>query len=69
MEKADNVTEVWKYETFRVRCYEAVKADRQAYKKSASSAHCLSCCGFMRVHFCTICTFDLYIFPPASSAA
>ena len=30
MEKADNVTEVWVYPTFRVRWYEAVKADRHA---------------------------------------
>jgi hypothetical protein len=28
MQKADNVTEVWKFETFRVRYYEAVKAER-----------------------------------------
>jgi hypothetical protein len=30
MEKADNVTQAWGYETFRVRWYEARKADRHA---------------------------------------
>jgi hypothetical protein len=30
MEKADNVTEVWGYETLRVRWYEALRADRHA---------------------------------------
>jgi len=28
MEKADNVTEVWEYENFRRRYYEAAKLDR-----------------------------------------
>ena len=28
MQKADNVTEAWESETFRVRYYEAVKAER-----------------------------------------
>ena len=28
MEKTDNVTEVWAFKTFRVRYYEAVKADQ-----------------------------------------
>ena len=34
MQKADNVTEVWTFETFRVRYYEAVKADRQTVQKA-----------------------------------
>ena len=37
MEKADNVTYVWKYETFRIRYYEAVKAERQAVQKKRKS--------------------------------
>ena len=62
MQKADNVTEVWEYENFRRRYYEAVKADQSSCAKSAQvSARCLSCCGFMRVQKCAnallICTF------------
>ena len=34
MEKTDNVTEVWTFETFRVRYYEAVKADQQTVQKA-----------------------------------
>jgi hypothetical protein len=37
MEKADNVTYAWKYETFRIRYYEAVKAERQAVQKKRKS--------------------------------
>jgi hypothetical protein len=33
MEKADNVTDPWKYKTFRIRYYDAVKAERQAVQK------------------------------------
>ena len=34
MEKTDNVTEVWRFETFRVRYYEAVKADQRTVQKT-----------------------------------
>jgi hypothetical protein len=37
MEKADNVTAPWKYETFRIRYYDAVKAERQAVQKGRKS--------------------------------
>jgi hypothetical protein len=37
MQNADNVTKVWKYETFRNRYYEAVKADQQAVQKERKS--------------------------------
>ena len=36
MEKADNVTDPWKY-TFRIRYYDAVKAERQAVQKERKS--------------------------------
>ena len=37
MQKADNVTEPWKSETFRIRYYEAVKAEQQAVQKERKS--------------------------------
>ena len=37
MEKADNVTAPWKYKTFRIRYYEAVKTDPQAVQKKRKS--------------------------------
>jgi hypothetical protein len=37
MEKADNVTAPWKYKTFRIRYYDAVKAERQAVQKERKS--------------------------------
>ncbi len=37
MKTADNVTEVWRFETFRVRYYEAVKTDQQAVQKKHKS--------------------------------
>jgi hypothetical protein len=37
MQEADNVTYAWKYETFRIRYYEAVKAERQAVQKKRKS--------------------------------
>ena len=37
MEKTDNVTEVWTFKTFRVRYYEAVKADQQTVQKARKS--------------------------------
>ena len=37
MQKADNVTGVWKPKTFRVRYYEAVKIDQQAVQKMRKS--------------------------------
>jgi hypothetical protein len=38
MQKADNVTEVWGFKTFRRRYYEAVKAERQAAKAKRQAA-------------------------------
>ena len=37
MEKADNVTAPWKYKTFRIRYYDAVKAERQAVQRGHKS--------------------------------
>ena len=37
MQKADNVTEVWKFKTFRRRYYEEVKAEQRAAQKERKS--------------------------------
>ncbi len=37
MEKVDNVKAPWKYKTFRIRYYDAVKAERQAVQKERKS--------------------------------